>query len=117
MALDRPEMQYAVKEAARCMANPRQRDEAALRRIARYLKQRPRLVWKFDWQELPKQLIVECDSDFAGCLRTRKSTSGYASFLGKHCVAARSKTQLVIATSSGEAELYALGSAVSNGLG
>ena len=75
------------------------------------------MVWRFDWQELPKQLTVECDSDFAGCLRTRKSTSGYASFMGKHCVAARSKTQSVIATSSGEAELYALGSAVSNGLG
>ena len=32
-------------------------------------------------------------------------------------MAVRSKTQSVIATSSGEAELYALGSAISNGLG
>ena len=87
-------------------------------------------TWEADWrhgeivreteglqQKTPKHLTVECDSDVAGCMRTRKSTSGYVSFLGRHCVAARSKTQSVIATSSGEAELYALGSAISNGLG
>ena len=37
--------------------------------------------------------------------------------LGEHCISSRSKTQSVIATSTGEAEFYAICSAVSQGLG
>lgn len=58
--------------------------------------------------------LVECDSDFPGCARTRKSTSG---FVGKHCVRARSKTQSVIATSTAEAEFYSMCSAASQAVG
>ena len=36
--------------------------------------------------------------------------------LGEHCVSSRSKTQSVIATSTGEAELYAICSGLSQGL-
>ena len=117
LALDRPEMMFAVKEAARTAADPTEGTKQQLRRIARYLKHRPRLVQQFRWQQMPATLSVECDSDYAGCKRTRKSTSGYVAMLGRHCVAARSKTQSVIATSSGEAEFYALCSATSSALG
>ena len=117
MALDRPDLQYAVKEAARAMAKPTEADLGMVRRIARYLRHRPRLILEYPWQNTPTNVIGECDSDFAGCKKSRKSTSGFAAFFGTHCLATRSKTQSVIATSSGEAELYALGSATSMCIG
>ena len=80
LSLDQPDLQFATQEAARTMQSPRVCDRAKLQRIARYLLLRPRLIYKFEWQPLPKQIYAECDSDFAGCNRTRKSTSGNATF-------------------------------------
>ena len=62
-------------------------------------------------------LNMECDSDHAGCARTRKSTSGYIGMIGKHTVMFRAVTQSVIALSTAEAKFYALCSAMSAALG
>ena len=51
---------------------------------------------------------VHVDSDWAGCQRTRKSTSGGVVCHGSHCLAHWSKTQANVALSSGEAELNAV---------
>ena len=48
------------------------------------------------------------DADWAGCRDTRKSTTGGCVKIGKHCVKGWSKTQSLIALSSGESELYAM---------
>ena len=47
LAPDRMDLAYSVKEAARCMANPRQSDWEKLKRLGRYLIARPRLVYKY----------------------------------------------------------------------
>ena len=53
------------------------------------------------------------ESDWAGCVRTRKSTSGSTvNVLGCHMVST-ARTQGTLALSSGEAELYAIGQGVS----
>ena len=57
------------------------------------------------------------DTDFAGCLKTRKSTSGGIVMLNGHTVKSWSVTQDVIALSSGEAEFYAMVKAASQSLG
>ena len=57
------------------------------------------------------------DSDFAGEVDTRKSTSGGMICMGDHIIKAWSSTQTVIALSTGEAELYALNKASAQGLG
>ena len=62
-------------------------------------------------------LIVEGDSDHAGCVRTRKSTSGGMVRWGTHVLKWWSKTQPTIALSSGEAELAAIVRSTSEGLG
>ena len=49
---------------------------------------------------------VRVDTDWAGCLRTRKSTNGGALQLGGHTIKTWASTQAVIALSSGEAEFY-----------
>ena len=48
------------------------------------------------------------DSDFAGCRRTSRSTSGGVVMRGSHHLKSWSSTQSVISLSSGEAEYYAL---------
>ena len=57
------------------------------------------------------------DTDFGGCLRTRRSTSGGVARLGSHIVKCYSKTQSVVALSSAEAELTGLCQAAGEGLG
>ena len=46
------------------------------------------------------------DSDWASDVTTRRSTSGYCIFHGKHLVEAGSASQHTIALSSGEARFY-----------
>ena len=117
LAADRVDIQFAVKEATRCMAKPRDCDWQRLKRIGRYLLGNPRVILQFESQFQPSSITVYSDSDFAGCKRTRKSTSGFIIMHGNHCIRTGSKTQSLIALSSGEAELYALVKACSEGLG
>ena len=51
-------------------------------------------------------LDIYTDSDWAGCRKSRKSTSGGCILRGDHCLKTWSKTQAIVAKSSAEAELY-----------
>ena len=88
-----------------------------LKRLARFLGVRPRLVWLFKWQKRVTRIESWSDTDHAGCIRTRKSLSGCALMLGGSTVSTYCKGQAVIALSSGEAEYYGLVSATSQMLG
>ena len=57
---------------------------------------------------MPTNLTVYTDTDWAGCTRTRKSTSGGCITFGTHNIKCWSTTQAVIALSSGEAEFYGI---------
>ena len=57
------------------------------------------------------------DTDYAGCLRTRKSTNGGLLCVGSHVVKGWSTTQSVVALSSGEAEYYGMVRGAATGLG
>ena len=108
MGPDRPDMQYAIKEAARCMALPRQCDWKLLKKIGRYLIHRPRLVLRYGWQTRPSSLDGYTDSDWGGCTKSRKSTSGAVMMVGGHVIKSYSKQQKVLALSSAEAETYGM---------
>ncbi len=84
LSADRPDVQYAAKEVCRFMAKPSTLSYSALRRLGRYLVGRPRLVYEYDFQKAGR-LDVYSDTDWAGCPRTRKSTSGGCVMLGTHC--------------------------------
>ena len=86
IAQDRMDIQYAVKEAARGMANPRQSHHDKLVRIGKYLLGRPRYVIKFAAQKDVFSINCYGDSDFAGEQETRKSTSGGILCLGDHSI-------------------------------
>ena len=107
MAMDRADIQFAVKEMCRSMANPTIGSWRQLKRLARYLKKRPRAVVKFDFQERSHTVDGYSDSDWAGCRRTARSTSGGPLILGNHFIKSWSSTQKNITLSSAEAELVA----------
>ena len=67
-------------------------------------------------QLIPLHINTYCDSDWATDIKSRKSTSGTgASVLGVP-LALNSRTQSTVATSSAEAELYAIGLGISHSL-
>ena len=114
---DRADICYAAKEACRGMAAPTLGDWKALRRLARYLVHTPRVVWHYAWQKPESELSVFTDSDWAGCRRTARSTSGGYILLGAHPIKGYSVTQRCVTLSSGEAELMALVKASSEAIG
>ena len=117
LAQDRCDLQFASKECSRWMSSPRVGDWATIKRIGRYLIGKPRVASMFCWQDEPAGLSVFSDSNWAGCRETRKSTSGAVFMNGAHLIKSYSRTQSNIALSSAEAELYAMVSAASEGLG
>lgn len=117
MALDRADLAYASKEASRGMAKPTKGDVVRLKRILRYLKGSPKVVNQFHFQGRQSKLVTYTDSDWAGCVKTRKSTSGGAMMLGKHLIHHWSSTQATVALSSAEAELNGIVKAISESIG
>ena len=117
LAQDRVDIQFAVKELTRRMSAPDSEDLVALKRLGRYLQQAPRVVSYFANQSKPKLLECWVDTDWAGCVRTRRSTSGGGLRMGAHTLKTWSSTQATVALSSGEAEFYGLVKGASQMLG
>jgi len=121
LSADRVDVQYAAKEICRDMAKPNDRSMAKLKRLARYLLKYPEGAIMFKpnrHEERGNVLDVYSDSDWAGCTRTRKSTSGgLARYCGGGILKSWSSTQATVALSSGEAEYYAVVKAAAEGLG
>ena len=114
---DRPEIAYAAKEIARSMQTPDEAAWTALKRAVRFCMGFQRIVWHFVKQPPISFVDVWSDSDHAGCLRTRRSTSCAALMAGGHLLRFTATTQTVVALSSGESEFYALVKATSMALG
>jgi hypothetical protein len=76
---------YAVQQICLHMHDPREPHLMAMKRILRYLWGTP----DYDFllrRSSSSDLVVYTDADWAGCLDTRRSTSGYAVFLGDNLV-------------------------------
>jgi histone deacetylase 1/2 len=116
LAADRIDCQFAAKEICRWMSSPTENSWNALKRLCRYLAGLPRLVYTYGWQDVDA-VDVYTDTDWAGCPRTRKSTSGGCVMLGKHTIKTWSATQSSVSLSSGEAEFNGVVRGAGMGLG
>ena len=99
------------------MSAPTVEDWGKLVRLGRYLKGRPRVVLWYKYQEDPGAIEACSDTDWAGCRRTRRSTTGGLIRRGGHLLKTWCKTQATVALSSAEAELYGLVRASAEALG
>jgi hypothetical protein len=98
-----PDIAYAVQQVCLHMHDPREPHLTAMKRIMWYL--RGTLDFKLLLcRSSTMELRVYTDADWAGCPDTRRSTSGYAVFLGDSLVSWPSKRQSVVSRSSAEAE-------------
>ena len=116
LAADRPDVQFSCKEVCRLMASPTDLSMSALKRICRYLLGCKRVVYRFGWQTA-QRLDCYSDTDWSGCGRTRRSTSGRCIMLGRHTLRTWSSTQPSVTLSSGEAEFYGVVKAAGAPLG
>ncbi|GKB26731.1 retrovirus-related pol polyprotein from transposon TNT 1-94 [Tanacetum coccineum] len=108
LTASRPDIVHATCYCARYQAKPTEKHLTAVKRIFRYLKNTINMgLW------YPKdtgfELTAFLDSDHAGCLDSRKSTSGGIQFLGgDKLVSWSSKKQDCTSMSSAEAEYVSL---------
>lgn len=104
----RPDVAFAVNYLSRFMASPAANHLARAKDIVTYLKGSAALRLRLGGATAP---IFHgcCDADFAACVNTRKSTSGYALFLGTGIVDWQSRRQATVSRSTAEAEYIAAG--------
>ncbi|WVZ75444.1 hypothetical protein U9M48_023494, partial [Paspalum notatum var. saurae] len=111
LTFTRLDITYAVQQVCLHMRDPREPHLTALKGLLRYLR------GTVDYGLLlhrssSAELVVYTDADWAGCPDTRRSTSGYAVFLGSNLVSWSSKRQPVVSRSSAEAEYQAVANGV-----
>jgi hypothetical protein len=115
MTCTRPDIAYAVSSVSRYCSNYNSEHWTAVKRIMRYLRGTAdyRLKLGGGTQVL---LSGYCDADWAGDLDERKSTTGYAFYIGDGVVSWNSKRQPTVALSTAEAEYMAAAQATKESL-
>lgn len=114
---DRPDIAETVKSLAQGMSKPNEENYADLKRLARYLASTPQAGWMFEEQKDLNKITATVDSDFAGDLASRKSTTGLILRSGRHVVKTSSNLQSTVSLSSGESEYYGMVKAAAAALG
>uniref|UniRef100_A0A453AK76 Reverse transcriptase Ty1/copia-type domain-containing protein n=1 Tax=Aegilops tauschii subsp. strangulata TaxID=200361 RepID=A0A453AK76_AEGTS len=114
----RPDLAYSVGIVSRFMEAPTTEHWAAVENILRYIKGTTNFgcVYLRKKKKEMVELLGYSDSDMAGDVDDRKSTSGVAYFLGGSIVSWLSQKQKVVALSSREAEYIAAATAVCQGV-
>ena len=116
MAQLRDDLKYPVKELSRSLINPQDQDVKNLIHLLKYVNQTRDFVFVMEPQlpvrnqegKFPVQIVSYSDSDWAGCQKSRKSTSGSLVSVFNVNLQSTSRTQASIAHSSAESELYAM---------
>ncbi|GJX76006.1 putative ribonuclease H-like domain-containing protein [Tanacetum coccineum] len=109
LTASRPDIMFAVCACARFQVSPKSSHLLAVKRIFRYVKGKPSLGLWYS-KDSPLELVAYTDSDYAGAIQDRKSTTGGCQFLGNRLISWQCKKQTVVATSTTEAEYVAAAS-------
>ena len=117
----RPDISFATKELARDLQQPTQQSLRKLKHLLRYLRGTQQYKMYIRPTTTPQttapiDINIYVDADWAGCPNTRKSTSGFIVTMMGSVVQFGSRTQAVVALSSAESELYAIGTGAQEAL-
>lgn len=99
----RPDLAQSVGYLSRFQSEPHELHWNGIKRVLRYLKSTLSLGITYGIAA-NSPIIGYCDSDWAGCTNTRRSTSGYIFTFAGGAVSWASKRQTMVATSTCEAE-------------
>ena len=111
----RPDIVYAVNQAAKYCNAPNTTNWANVKRIMRYLKSTKDYGVAYQQHSSPRVVLGYTDADWAGSA-DRKSTSGYVFMAANGAISWRSKGQATVALSTAEAEYIAMGAAAQEAL-
>ena len=103
----RPDVAFIVNKLARFCAKPSVEHMSAVKRVLRYIKGTINFGLLYSKQK-SDDCVGYCDSDWAGDVEDRKSTSGYSFQLGGAAISWNSTKQSCVALSTAEAEYVAL---------
>lgn len=109
LSLTRPDIAFAVNVVCQFMHAPTNAHFMMVKRILRYLKGTISMGLRI-LKESTLHLYAFSDADWAGCPTTRRSTTGYCTFLGSNCISWSAKKQPTVSRSSAEAEYRSLAS-------
>lgn len=107
LTITKPNISYAVSLISQFMHAPRTAHLTTVHRFLRYLKGSPGQGILYKSHGYTKA-IAFTDSDWAGFLSDRRSTTGYCTMVGGNLVSCKSKRQVVTTKSSAEAEYRAV---------
>ncbi|KAL0430968.1 UNVERIFIED_CONTAM: Retrovirus-related Pol polyprotein from transposon RE1 [Sesamum radiatum] len=111
LSFTRPDISYGAQQLSQFVHKPAQSHMDAALHLVRYLKGSPDQGLFFPVSN-PPDLVAFCDADWAGCIDSRRSLSGYCIFLGRALISWKSKKQPTVARSTAEAEYRSLGTTV-----
>ena len=105
----RPDISYAVSKLAQYCENPGIDHWKAIKQILRYLRETTTIGLEFNFSgDTSMTLRGYSDSDWASCIDTRRSTTGYVFMFNTSPISWNTKRQDTVAMSSTEAEYMAL---------
>ncbi|XP_019173884.1 PREDICTED: uncharacterized protein LOC109169456 [Ipomoea nil] len=107
LTITRPDLSYAVNRLCQFMHTPTEDHWGLLKCVLRYIKGTLDYGLRVS-PSVSSDIHAYSDSDWAGCPVDRKSTSGYAVYLGTNLVSWVSRKQRTVARSSTEAEYKGL---------
>ncbi|XP_043704477.1 uncharacterized mitochondrial protein AtMg00810-like [Telopea speciosissima] len=110
VTLTRPDVSFAVNRVCQFMHSPTEDHWTQVKRILRYLKGTSTLGLFLEKSHNPT-LQAFSDADWAGNSSDRRSTGGFAIFLGPNLLSWTSRKQKTVARSSTESEYKALADA------
>jgi len=110
LTLTRPDISFAVNKVCQFLHAPTTDHWTAVKRILRYIKHTLHMGLKIT-KSMSTLVSGFSDADWAGCIDDRRSTSGFAIYLGRNLVSWSARKQPTVARSSTEAEYKAMANA------
>jgi hypothetical protein len=108
--LTRPDLSFAVNKVCQYLHAPTTSHWSAVKGILRYVKDTVNIGITFQ-RSSSTLLSAFSDADWAGSLEDRRSTGGFAIFVGSNLVSWSARKQETVSRSSTEAEYKALANA------